>query len=125
VTAVAEDLVANEIAFLTARLLRHKHLLPPGLAVMLDAYRGQMPRSDSGTPGLSPGTRYEQVAVALEQRIKVGEWTPGTRVPHQATLAAEFGASHKTVARAVYVLALKGMVRRAGNSYYGAQAFTD
>jgi len=60
-----------------------------------------------------------------EQRIKAGEWTPGTRVPHQATLAAEFGASHKTVARAVYVLALKGMVRRAGNSYYAAQAFTD
>ena len=121
-TAVAEDLVASEIAFLTRRLLRHKHLLPPGLVVMLDAYRRQMPGSDSGTPGLPPGTRYEQVAAALEQRIEAGEWTPGTRVPHQAVLAAEFGASHKTVARAVYILALKGMVRRAGHSYYVAQA---
>lgn len=120
-TSVADDLVVNEIAFLTSRLLQHKQLLPPGLVVMLDAYRGQMPGSGSGTLGLPPGTRYEQVAAALEQRIKAGEWTPGTRVPHQAVLAAEFGASHKTVARAVYVLALKGMVRRAGNSYYVVQ----
>ena len=44
------------------------------------------------------------------------------RVPQQGILAAEFGASHKTVARAVHVLALKGMMRRSGNSYYVAEA---
>ena len=117
-TAVAEDLVASEIAFLTSRLLRHRHLLPTGLAVMLDVYRGQVAGPESETFGLPPGTRYGQVAAALEQRIAVGEWAAGMRVPQQGILAAEFGASHKTVARAVHVLALKGMVRRAGNSYY-------
>lgn len=121
-TSLADDLAANEIAFLTGRLLRHRHLLPPGLAVMLDAYRGQVPGPDSGTSGLPAGTRYEQVAEAFEQRIATGEWPSGMRVPHQGILAAEFGASHKTVARAVHVLALKGMVRRTGNSYYVVRA---
>ena len=117
-TAVEEDLVASEIAFLTRRLLRHRHLLPTGLVVMLDAYRGQVAGPESETFGLSPAARYGQVAAALEQRIAAGEWASGMRVPQQGILAAEFGASHKTVARAVHVLALKGMMRRVGNSYY-------
>jgi hypothetical protein len=116
-TAVADDLVASEIAFLTGRLLRHRHLLRTGLAVMLDVYRGQLSGPESRIFGL-PSVRYVQVAAALEQRIAAGEWAPGMRVPQQGLLAAEFGASHKTVARAVHVLALKGMMRRAGNSYY-------
>lgn len=121
-TAVAEDLVASEIAFLTCRLLRHRHVLPTGLAVMLDAYRGQVAGPESQTLGLPSAARYGQVAAVLEQRIAAGEWAPGMRVPQQRILAAEFGASHKTVARAVHVLALRGMVRRAGNSYYVAEA---
>jgi hypothetical protein len=121
-TSVADDLVANEVAFLTRRLLRHRHLLPTGLAVMLDAYRGQVAGPESQTFGLPSAARYGQVAAALEQRIAAGEWAPGMRVPQQGILAAEFGASHKTVARAVHVLALKGMMRRAGNSYYVTEA---
>lgn len=115
---MAEDLVASEIAFLTGRLLRHRHLLPTGLAVMLDAYRGQVVCPELEALGLPPDARYGQVVVALEQRIAAGEWAPGMRVPQQGILAAEFGTSHKTVARAVHVLALKGMMRRVGNSYY-------
>lgn len=62
-----------------------------------------------------PLPKYQQVFAALEQNIRNGHWKQGDRVPSEAQLIRQFGASRITVGRAVRDLQLAGLVeRRAG-----------
>jgi GntR family transcriptional regulator of arabinose operon len=63
--------------------------------------------------------KYRQVFEALQRDIVSGRLTAGTRLPSEAALERQFGASRITVGRAVRDLQLAGMVeRRAGSGSY-------
>jgi len=48
--------------------------------------------------------RYAQIVAALQQRIESGAYRPGSLLPSENQLIAEFGGSRSTVTRAVQVL---------------------
>src|SRR5688572_27006750 len=63
--------------------------------------------------------KYLQVYRALEADIHRGRWNPGDRLPSEADLVRQFGASRITVGRAVKDLQHAGLVeRRAGSGTY-------
>ena len=64
--------------------------------------------------------KYQQVYGALGQRHpRRAVWKPGDRLPSEADLVGQFGASRITVGRAVRDLQLAGLVeRRAGSGTY-------
>jgi DNA-binding GntR family transcriptional regulator len=53
---------------------------------------------------------YLAVADALRERLDGGEWLPGEAMPSVNALAAEYGVSRSTAARAMKVLAGEGRV---------------
>ncbi|MFT6556243.1 GntR family transcriptional regulator [Sneathiella sp.] len=55
---------------------------------------------------------HQSVQAALLKRIHSGEWTPGTYIPGEVDLAAEYGCSRTTVNRALRQLAENGIVER-------------
>ncbi|WP_411820622.1 UTRA domain-containing protein [Hyphococcus formosus] len=60
---------------------------------------------------------HHSIRKAIRQRIESGEWQPGTIIPAEADLAAEYGCSRTTVNRAMQNLADDGLIerkRRAG-----------
>lgn len=73
-----------------------------------------MPRAeDPKTP------KHEQIHRVLEREIQSGRWKRGDRIPSEAQLGRQFGASRITVARAVRDLQLRGLVdRRPGSGTY-------
>src|SRR5512139_2062824 len=63
--------------------------------------------------------KYRQVYGALERSIQSGRWKNGERLPSEAELVRQFGASRITVGRAVRDLQLAGLVdRRAGSGTF-------
>ncbi len=63
--------------------------------------------------------KHRQVYLALERSIQSGRWKPGERLPSEAALVEQFGASRITVGRAVRDLQLAGRVeRRAGSGTF-------
>jgi DNA-binding LacI/PurR family transcriptional regulator len=60
--------------------------------------------------------RYRQVYGALERGIRTGRWKGGDRLPSEAQLVRDFGASRITVGRAVRDLQLAGLVERHAGS---------
>jgi GntR family transcriptional regulator of arabinose operon len=69
--------------------------------------------------------KYRQVYEALEQEIQSGRRKPGDRLPSEAALVGQFGASRITVGRAVRDLQVAGLVeRRAGSGTYVRAAET-
>lgn len=63
--------------------------------------------------------KYRQIHGALERDIQAGRWKHGERLPSEADLVRQFGASRITVGRAVRDLQLAGLVeRRAGSGTY-------
>ena len=52
---------------------------------------------------------YEQVAAHLEARIRAGELAPGSRLPGERGLAAEYGVAIGTARKAVAVLRSRGL----------------
>ena len=65
-------------------------------------------QSGSNKSGRRPA--YEIVADALRVRILAGELTPGTRLPPDAELRAEFGVGQSTVREAIRTLASENLV---------------
>src|SRR4051812_50117475 len=66
------------------------------------------------------GPKHQQVYTALRRQIESGRWTRGERLPSEADLVRQFGASRITVGRAVRDLQAAGLVeRRAGSGTYG------
>ena len=58
---------------------------------------------------------YARITDALRQRIADGTYAPGTRLPGEATLCAEFGVARNTVRRALSTLQDEGLITvRAG-----------
>ena len=63
--------------------------------------------------------KYRQIYGVLERDIQAGRWQQGERLPSEADLVQQFGASRITVGRAVRDLQLAGLVeRRAGSGTY-------
>src|SRR5687767_11309125 len=72
-----------------------------------------MSRPEASTP------KYQQVYSALRQDIQSGRLGRGDRLPSEADLVRQFGASRITVGRAVRDLQVAGLVeRRAGSGTY-------
>jgi DNA-binding LacI/PurR family transcriptional regulator len=70
-------------------------------------------------PSLERVTKHRQVYGALARGIRSGTWKPGDRLPSEADLVRQFGASRITVGRAVRDLQVAGLVeRRAGSGTY-------
>ena len=69
------------------------------------------------TPARVP--KHRQVFGALERGIRSGQWRHGERLPSEAELVRQFGASRITVGRAVRDLHLAGLVeRRVGSGTF-------
>ncbi len=65
---------------------------------------------------------FERVKQYLKGRLAAGEWTPGTLMPSEADLVAQFGVSRMTVNRALRELQLEGLVdRQQGVGTFAAQ----
>ena len=65
------------------------------------------------------GPKHQQVHDALLRQIRAGRWRAGERLPSEAQLVRQFGASRITVGRAVQDLKRAGLVeRRAGSGTY-------
>lgn len=59
---------------------------------------------------IEPTTAYERIAVALRRRLDAGEFSPGSPLPSEAELVAEYGVSRNTARRAYQQLAESGAV---------------
>ena len=57
-------------------------------------------------------SRYGMLAAALKAHVLRGEWTPGTAIPSEQTLAAEHGVAVGTMRRALEVLVDEGLIER-------------
>lgn len=69
--------------------------------------------------GSSKLPKHQRVYGALERGILSGRWKGGERLPSEAELVRQFGASRITVGRAVRDLQLAGLVeRRAGSGSF-------
>lgn len=55
-------------------------------------------------------SRYQDIANALRERLRAGEWAVGGRLPQLRELAKEYDANHNTVARAIGILEADGYV---------------
>ncbi len=70
-----------------------------------------------------PAPKYRQVYEALLRQILSGRVRPGARLPSEADMVQQFGASRITVARALRELQLAGLIeRRAGSGTYVGQS---
>ena len=67
----------------------------------------QAPRFDPRGPDLIS----ELIAGDIENRIRAGEFGPGTRLPAGRVLAEEYGTSKVTIGRAIGVLRDRGLIR--------------
>ncbi len=56
--------------------------------------------------------KYAQVMTAIQQRIRDGEYAPGTMLPSETQLVREFGVGRTTVVRALQTLAMQGWIER-------------
>ena len=54
---------------------------------------------------------FEQLAAILRNRIKSGQYPPGTKLPTIAEITAETGLSPMTIRRAMKALSAEGLVR--------------
>lgn len=59
----------------------------------------------------TPRPEYLQVAAALRDAIRGGEWAPGALMPSEPELAARYGVTRATVNRAMSILRAEGLVR--------------
>lgn len=55
-------------------------------------------------------SRYQEIADAVRERLRAGEWKVGDRLPQLRDLAKEYNANHNTVGRAIAVLETEGYV---------------
>jgi GntR family histidine utilization transcriptional repressor len=60
----------------------------------------------------APSAPYAKVKLFLKQGLERGRWAPGTLMPSEAELVAQFGVSRMTVTRALRELQAEGLVER-------------
>lgn len=68
----------------------------------------RVPQFDPAAVG--PGYLYVAMADHIAARIKAGELPPGTRLPAERDLAAEYGVALGTTRRATALLRERGLV---------------
>ncbi|MEU1889008.1 GntR family transcriptional regulator [Micromonospora sp. WMMD987] len=56
-----------------------------------------------------PRYRYEKIADDLADRIKSGEFPPGSKLPSRRELIEHYGVTEPVIDRAMQVLRIKGM----------------
>jgi GntR family transcriptional regulator len=72
----------------------------------------------SVNPGLAE-VPHRQIAAALRQRLRAGEWPPGQRLPSIPSLATEYGVAKQTVQRTIDQLRVEGLlITRPGSGTY-------
>jgi DNA-binding transcriptional MocR family regulator len=54
---------------------------------------------------------YRRIADDVRRRVETGEWPPGTRIPAEVDLQAEYGCARATVRRAIFLLRDEGLVQ--------------
>jgi GntR family transcriptional regulator len=65
---------------------------------------------------------YVQLKESLQQRIKLGEWKPGSRLPSEPDLCQAYGVSRTVVRQALRDLELEGVIaRRKGKGTFVAE----
>lgn len=65
---------------------------------------------------------YVQLKESLQQRIKLGEWPPGSRLPSESVLCQSYEISRTVVRQALRDLELEGLiVRRKGKGTFVAE----
>lgn len=64
------------------------------------------------TPSSQAQAPYTRVKNYLKQGLASGQWTPGTQMPSESTLVAQFQVSRMTVGRALRELQAEGLVTR-------------
>src|SRR5512139_561999 len=70
----------------------------------------------------SAAAPYQRVKQHLKSRLARGHWAPGTLMPSEAELVAQFGVSRMTVHRALRELQAEGLVERVqGVGTFAAQ----
>lgn len=70
--------------------------------------------------------KYAQVIQAIRARIESGEYPPGSKLPSETELVAEWGVSRSTIVRALQTLALTGwIVREHGRGSFVKRAPSD
>jgi hypothetical protein len=116
---------AEVITLAVDALLSDSHLLPPGLAATLRAYRGQLLRHCARQPWARSGgrTRYGRLADTLARHITEGTWKPGQRMPSTRCLATTYEETEKTVRQALFLLAVRGHLAQDRHSYYVLPCF--
>jgi GntR family transcriptional regulator len=71
---------------------------------------------------INPGTAehpYRQIAAALRQRIRSGEWAPGERLPSIPAIADAYGVAKQTVQRTIDQLRVEGLlITRPGSGTF-------
>ncbi|WP_188187503.1 GntR family transcriptional regulator [Nonomuraea sp. SYSU D8015] len=60
-------------------------------------------------------TRYEQVAVILEERIKKGTYQPGQPIPSVTQMQQEFGIAKNTVYKTIALLQRRDLIYTVPN----------
>ena len=70
----------------------------------------------------APAAPYARVKQFLKRELELGRWAPGTLMPSEAELVAQFGVSRMTVTRALRELQDVGLVERVqGVGTFAAQ----
>ena len=62
------------------------------------------------SPRVTAWGAYKGITVALRERIAGGEFAPGTVLPSESALCAEYGVARNTLRRALDQLAADGMI---------------
>src|SRR5215471_1617165 len=74
------------------------------------------------TVTINPGAAehpHRQIAAALRQRIRAGEWGAGERIPSIPTLAGTYGVAKQTVQRTIDQLRVEGLlITRPGSGTF-------
>ncbi len=112
---------AHRITWMTEMLLSYGgHVLPVGLRVALRAYKPVLLAECAGEKWARKGsaTRYGRVADLIGQQIAGGHWKAGQRMPSADYLAATHSEKPNTVARALYILAVRGQLALENGAYY-------
>lgn len=60
--------------------------------------------------------KYIEIADSFESQIKDGLLTPGTMLPAESVLQAEFGVSRVTIRKSLQILVDKGLINRTRGS---------
>lgn len=62
---------------------------------------------------------YQQIMLLIEEKVKAGELSPGTRLPSERKLAETLGVNRSTVIRSLEELAVQGLlIRKTGSGTY-------